>query len=298
MGGATQRCDSGQTQTASQDKTKAHNLVLPQPDSCCVRKLVAECHKLNSRLRPPLNPRERSHPRRSDMSGHPAPDCKRAQHEVLHSVLTFLIGGKIRSFSSFEDTPSIKPKATAKEPKLLAHHSLATDGTLSPYVPKAFANAAVGFFKMDRPPSLTWAVALISFSWLASQKSTPLSFASVKARSAFGLRDFQRFLAFHRLVQVLVSTNTWLPTLVLRLLQKWPDRRRASPRQQAAAPILHFTQFVVSIDVPKTPSSWARKVSSSAPSQVTSPGKSVVNLGFTTFLNLVSFSRSPIFTAA
>ena len=51
------------------------------------------------------------------------------------------------------------------------------------------------------------------------------------------------------------------------------------------------------------PHSWcryrcacARKMSSSAPSRMTTPG--VMNLGFTAFLDVVSFSRSPIFTAA
>ena len=177
MGGATQRCDSGQTQTASQDKTKAHNLVLPQPDSCCVRKLVAECHKLNSRLRPPLNPRERSHPRRSDMSGHPArPDCKRAQHEVLHSVLTLPHRRKkkvifvIRRHSFHQAKGNGKGAETSGSP--FTRHRWNTLALCSKR-PKAFANAAVGFFKMDRPPSLTWAVALISFRG-SHHKSQPL----------------------------------------------------------------------------------------------------------------------------
>ena len=55
-------------------------------------------------------------------------------------------------------------------------HSLATDGTLSPCSrpTKAFANAAVGVFKrIAKKSGLVWALVWASFSWLASQKSTP-----------------------------------------------------------------------------------------------------------------------------
>ena len=47
-----------------------------------------------------------------------------------------------------------------------------------------------------------------------------------------------------------------------------------------------------------TPFSCARSVSSFAPSRVIAPENSVANLGFTTFLDLVSRWRSPTFTAS
>ena len=50
--------------------------------------------------------------------------------------------------------------------------------------------------------------------------------------------------------------------------ERWPPHRS-------------FPTLVVSLKVRKTPSSCARNVSSTAPSRITAPGKSVVNLGFT-----------------
>ena len=55
--------------------------------------------------------------------------------------------------------------------------------------------------------------------------------------------------------------------------------------------------FDVSIKVRNTPSSCARKVSSSAPFRTRPPGKSAVNFGFTTFFQIVSRCKSPAFTA-
>ena len=56
-----------------------------------------------------------------------------------------------RSFSSSEDIPSIKPKATVRSQNFELHHSLVSDGTLLPCSrnSKVFANAAVGPFQMD-----------------------------------------------------------------------------------------------------------------------------------------------------
>ena len=96
---------------------------------CNVRKLATECHKLNSRLRQPLNPdRERSYLRRNDKS--------EPFYTALPRVGNFVRAGctqdaqKSRARSSphcahfphrwrksfwlSEDTPSSKPKATAK----------------------------------------------------------------------------------------------------------------------------------------------------------------------------------------
>ena len=56
--------------------------------------------------------------------------------------------------------------------------------------------------------------------------------------------------------------------------------------------------FVVSMEVRNALSSPARNVSSSAPSQTTASGESVVNFGFTTFLDSMFFSESPTLAAS
>ena len=48
---------------------------------------------------------------------------KRAQHEVLHIVLAFFIGGE-KVISASEDIPSIKPKATVKSQNFPHRQSL------------------------------------------------------------------------------------------------------------------------------------------------------------------------------
>ena len=67
-------------------------------------------------------------------------------------------------------------------------------------------------------------------------RSEPLYFFFCQGAQHLSLFGVPRCLAFHRLVQVLVLINTWLPVLVVRLLEKWPGRRRASPRPRALAP--------------------------------------------------------------
>ena len=97
-----------------------------------------------------------------------------------------------------------------------------------------------------------------------------------------------RFLAFHRLVQVLVASLSGPSTPWKMAWQKaWQS---ASTR---GGPHLWSPTFEVSMKVRNTPSSCARKTSSSVPSRITAPGKSVVNFGITTFLDTVSGCRSP-----
>ena len=73
--------------------------------------------------------------------------CQRAQHKVLHIVLTFLIGRE----SHFRHPKTFLPsnqRERQRSQKVPAYHSLATDGTLSPCSKssKASANAAVGLW--------------------------------------------------------------------------------------------------------------------------------------------------------
>ena len=124
--------------------------------------------------RPPLNPdRERSHPRRSDRSESPHAALLRvgnlARADCKHDAQTNTARcsprcvhlphrRRKRSFSSFHGHTFHQSKSNGQEPKLRAHHSLATDGTLSPCAgpPKASANAAVRVFPdgLPRSPAL------------------------------------------------------------------------------------------------------------------------------------------------
>ena len=54
-----------------------------------------------------------------------------------------------RPSSASEDIPSITPKASAKEPKLQAHHSHSPQLAHSRLPSRASAHAVVGFFQMD-----------------------------------------------------------------------------------------------------------------------------------------------------
>ena len=78
--------------------------------------------------------------------------------------------------------------------------------------------------------------------------------------------------------------NTWLPTLVLRLLETMAWQKACQCSSTSGDRHLLFPTFVVSIEVRKAPSSCARKASCSAPSRTTAPGKSVVNFWLYHFL--------------
>ena len=121
-----------------------------------------------------------------------------------------------------------------------------------------------GFFFtwLAQKSSLSWALVLISFSWPASKKSPPKSSASFKANSTVAFLLSPDFLLFYRLVQVLVLFLHGFTTPVLPLLEKWPGRRRVSPRHLAAAPIFCFPHSWCRLRCAKTPPSCARKVSS------------------------------------
>ena len=117
----------------------------------------------------------------------------------------------------------------------------------------------------------------------------------LKDQSAFGL-VLHKFIASDRFVQLYKFCSTWSSIPIPRHLGKWPDRWRANPR--AEAHLFFCFPHSVSMKEHTAPSSCARIVSSSAPSRTTAPGKSLMNFGFTTLLHFMSFSRSPIFTAA
>ena len=99
---------------------------------CIVRKLAAACHKLNSRRRPPLNPETKDHiEKRSDK---PGPPCTALRRVRILARADRTQGAQKECSMKFSTlcSPSSSEERRSFSSKLLAHHSLATDGTLSP----------------------------------------------------------------------------------------------------------------------------------------------------------------------
>ena len=110
---------------------------------------------------------------------------RRAQDGVLHIVLTFLMGGESHLQHPKTVLPSSeRQKQRAKTFSFTNHLPPRVHSRLVQNIPRLFANAAVGFFEwIAQRSSLTGALVLISFSWPASQKFTPLNFVSFMAHS-------------------------------------------------------------------------------------------------------------------
>ena len=122
------------TASQRQNQSALPRIAVANPTAPHRQKPCSQVHKFSSRLKLPLSPdRGRSDPGRRDTSEahgtallrvriRARADCmmrKRAQHEVLHIVLTILIGEE-KVFSASSDIPSVVPKEQANEPKLLA----------------------------------------------------------------------------------------------------------------------------------------------------------------------------------
>ena len=214
--------------------------------------------KLNSRLRQPPNPnRERSHPRRSDKSEPPYTallrvgnlamsglhaGCAKENTKRFSTLCSPSSSEEKMSFSSSEDIPSIKPKATVKSQNfqltilspLMAHPLLVQD------LPKRLPMRR-RVCRMDCPEVQPLLGSRLDFLFVARVREVnPSIFGFFQGPQLFRLLVFSRFLAFALLGESPCLDNTWLPTLVLRLLQKWPSRRRATLRQLAVVPIFYF----------------------------------------------------------
>ena len=92
--------------------------------------------------------------------------------------------------SASEEATSIPPEAEATQisQNSWLHHSLVTDGALSPCSRhcNAFASAAVGLFRwLAHKFNLNWALVWISLWCFVSRLSSPLSLASFMAQSTF-----------------------------------------------------------------------------------------------------------------
>ena len=88
------------------------------------------------------------------------------------------------------------------------------------------------------------------------------------------------------------SGHSCLHTLVLRIPGKVAWQKAC---QSAQASIFDLLQLRLSGKVRNTPTSCVRKVSSSAPSRITAPGKSAGSFGFTTFLDIVSSENQYVY---
>ena len=171
-----------------------------------------------------------------------------------------------RSFLASEDIPSITPKVKATEPKLLA-----SPITRCRWYSVALFKTFQGFCQCGRR-----ALQMDSYEvqpYLGSRLD--LLFATrVIAINSFISCFFQGPKHFGLLCFHWCICKTWSPILIPPLENGLAD----------GVPVLVHERW--------PPSSCARKASSSAPSRITAPRKSVANFSFSTFSDFVSFSRS------
>ena len=207
-------------------------LLLQTRQLCIVRKPAAEfCHKLNSRLGPLLTEKDhiegvtcQSHLYTSSSCGKPCYSGLRAcvnEHSMMFSTLCSPSSPEEkRSYSTSEDIPPTNQRQS-KEPKLPA----------SPFARHRWYTLAL---------SKTFHSACQCGCRVFQQHCADVHTYHRKQLPRILLIEpsFLPISGFSPLGESPCVDNTWLPTLVLRLLLKRPDRKRASPRQLAVAPSL------------------------------------------------------------